>query len=118
MRRLALFLCFLLIAAGVAGQDAPSPRRSRQFAEPVSDARLDRLERWLKAVARHAPGVTDPQANEVAGWSQPDLQSLWIDVDVLVKLMRNTGMLQIQNHSPRGSAHRRKFSTRTVSCNG
>jgi len=100
MRRLALFLCFLLIAAGVAGQDAPSPRRSRQFAEPVSDARLDRLERWLKAVARHAPGVTDPQANEVAGWSQPDLQSLWIDVDVLVKLMRNTGMLQFKITPP------------------
>jgi len=100
MRRLALFLCFLLIAAGVAGQDAPSPRRSRQFAEPVSDARLDRLERWLKAVARHAPGVADPQANEVAGWSQPDLQSLWIDVDVLVKLMRNTGMLQFKITPP------------------
>ena len=100
MRRLALFLCVLLIAAGVAGQDAPSPRRSRQFAEPVSDARLDRLDRWLKAVARHAPGVADPQANEVAGWSQPDLQSLWIDVDVLVKLMRNTGMLQFKITPP------------------
>jgi len=51
-------------------------------------------------VARHAPGVADPQANEVAGWSQPDLQSLWIDVDVLVKLMRNTGMLQFKITPP------------------
>ena len=115
MRRLALFLCFLLIAAGVAGQDAPSPRRSRQFVEPVADARLDRLERWLKAVARHAPGVADPQANEVAGWSQPDLQSLWIDVNVLVKLMRNPRDAAIQHAPRRGSAHRRTFCYTTPS---
>jgi len=88
---LALFLCILLIAAGAAAQDGASQRRLRQYAEPVADARLDRLERWLKAVARHAPGVADPQANEVGGWSQADLQSLRIDVDVLVKLMRNRG---------------------------
>ena len=109
MRRLALFLCVLLIAAGVAGQDiaagvagqdAPSPRRLRQFAEPVADARLDRLERWLKAVARHTPGAADPQANEVGGWSQPDLQSLWIDVDVLVKSMRNPGILRFSITPP------------------
>jgi tetratricopeptide (TPR) repeat protein len=91
MRPLALFLCSLLIAAGVAAQDAASQRRWRAPADLVTDARIDRVERWLKAVARHEPGRVDLEAIDVGAWSQHDLQSLWIDVDVLVKLMRHPG---------------------------
>jgi tetratricopeptide (TPR) repeat protein len=79
----------------MAAQDGlSSQRRFRPFVEAVADARLDRLERWLKAVTRHEPGVADQEASEVGAWSQQDLQSLWIDVDVLVKLMRNPGTLR------------------------
>jgi tetratricopeptide (TPR) repeat protein len=89
MRPLALVLCCVLITP------APSARaQHRPSVEPVSDARIDRLERWLKAVARHRPGKADPESFDVGSWSQPDLQALWIDVDVLVKMMRNPGSLR------------------------
>jgi tetratricopeptide (TPR) repeat protein len=67
----------------------------------VDDARLDRLERWLKAAARHEPGSADQEATEVGSWAQRDLQMLWIDVDVLVKLMRHGGSLRFML-TPRG----------------
>ena len=89
MRPLALVLCCALFAS------APRVRaQHRPSAEPVSDARIDRLERWLKAVARHRPGKADPESFDVGSWSQSDLQALWIDVDVLVKMMRNPGSLR------------------------
>ena len=97
MRPLALPLCFLLIAAAA---DAPNVRAQRRPAAAwVADARIDRLERWLKAVARHEPGSEDQEAIEVGSWPQGDLQTLWIDVDVLVKLMRNPGATVILNGS-------------------
>jgi tetratricopeptide (TPR) repeat protein len=95
MRRLALVLCCALFAS------APSPRaQHRTPVEPVADARIDRLERWLKAVARHRPGETDQESFEVGSWSQPDLQALWIDVDVLVKMMRHPGSLRFSMRVP------------------
>jgi len=98
MRLLALPLCFLLIAAAA---DAPSVRaQQRPAVERVADARIDRLQRWLKAVARHEPGTDDQEAIEVGAWPQRDLQTLWIDVDVLVKLMRNPGALVFSVAAP------------------
>src|SRR6185295_17966585 len=89
MRPLALVLFCALLAP------APSLRAQRRRpVEPVADARIDRLERWLKAVARHQPGSADEESLAVGSWSQPDLQTLWIDVDVLVKLMRHPGSLR------------------------
>jgi tetratricopeptide (TPR) repeat protein len=95
MRPLALVLCCALLAS------APSAgAQHRTPVEPVADARIDRLERWLKAVARHRPGQADRESIDVGSWSQPDLQALWIDVDVLVKLMRNPGSLRFSIRVP------------------
>ncbi len=89
MRPLALVLCCTLLATAQRAR-----AQSRPSFEPVADARIDRLERWLKAVARHQPGQADQESFDVGSWSQPDLQALWIDVDVLVKMMRNPGSLR------------------------
>jgi hypothetical protein len=95
MRGVWLACCLCLVAAG---GDAPlatpgqyrTPGRIQplQPAEPVPDARIDRLERWLKAVTRHEPGADDEALREVGSWTNPDLRTLWIEVNVVVQLMR------------------------------
>jgi tetratricopeptide (TPR) repeat protein len=99
MRGVWLACCLCVVAAGggaapaEAGQDrTPSRFRTLRPAEPVADARIHRLERWLKAVTRHQPGADDEPLREVASWTNPDLRTLWIEVNVVVKLMRNPGM--------------------------
>jgi hypothetical protein len=57
--------------------------------ESAVDARLERLEQWLIAVLRHEPGTADESAAHVAAWSARDVRTLWIDVSVLVQLMRD-----------------------------
>ena len=56
--------------------------------EPAAAERLERLERWLKAAARHIPGEDDDALEEVAGWTNASLQDLWIDASVLVQITR------------------------------
>jgi tetratricopeptide (TPR) repeat protein len=53
------------------------------------EARLGRLEQWLKAVMRHEPGTTDAAAERVGAWSNSELRALWIDTYVVVQLIRN-----------------------------
>ena len=53
------------------------------------DARLARVEQWLKAVTRHKPGTPDDAALVVSRWSNAALRSLWVDTHVLAKLIRN-----------------------------
>ncbi|HWW86731.1 MAG TPA: hypothetical protein VNZ26_24215, partial [Vicinamibacterales bacterium] len=63
-------------------------RATRAAAAPDSDRALH-VERWLKAVLRHEPGSLDEPASEIAAWSNTDLSTLWIDLKVLIVLMRN-----------------------------
>jgi tetratricopeptide (TPR) repeat protein len=63
-------------------------RATRAAAAPDSDRALH-VERWLKAVLRHEPGSLDEPASEIAAWSNTDLSTLWIDLKVLIELMRN-----------------------------
>jgi tetratricopeptide (TPR) repeat protein len=99
----------LLLAAALAIVNAPSHARSRvalplldRFggshddgqrapirAEPEMDARLARVEYWLKAVMRHKPGTPDEAAVEVSQWSNAALRTLWVDTRVIVMLIRN-----------------------------
>jgi len=99
----------LLLAAALAIVNAPSHARSRIDIGPLApvarsldgdqrapiraesemDARLARVERWLKAVLHHKPGERDDAAREVNGWSNSELRMLWVDTNVLVKLIRN-----------------------------
>ena len=96
MRPVALSVSFLIAAAGT-----PSVRaQQRPPAVYVADARIDRLERWVKAAARHQPGTADEAAIELGSWPGRDLQTLWVDVDVLITLMRHTGQLRFSMRSP------------------
>ncbi len=99
----------VLLAAALAIVNAPSQARSRVAlarstasanpttvtsvrpirAEADMDARLARVERWLKAVMRHQPGTPDEAAVEVSQWSNAALRSLWVDTNVLLRLIRN-----------------------------
>ena len=101
--------CALLLAAALAIVNATSHARSRvvvgpfdcsirphndgqhAFVRPQSDmeARLARVEQWLKAAKRHTPGIADEAAIEVSGWSNTALRTLWVDMNVVVKLVRN-----------------------------
>jgi tetratricopeptide (TPR) repeat protein len=59
--------------------------------EQVGKGRLERLERWLKATARHAPGEDDDALAEMAAWPNAQLKQLWIDANVLTQVMRSAG---------------------------
>src|SRR3954468_16197199 len=83
-----LSAAFVPPAAGqsIAPQDG-GPRAFRL--QQDMDARLLRLDQWLKAIVRHEPGATDEPAERVGSWSNAELRSLWIDANVLVQLIRN-----------------------------
>ena len=77
--------------SGRSSQDFPlpdiDPRAPR--AQQNMEARLIRLEQWLKAAMRHEPGTTDDAAARVSAWSNSELRALWIDTNVVVQLIRN-----------------------------
>lgn len=90
-----------LVFAG--GLTARGPRLSLEASTPVStargqasaraaasdeDLRLERVQLWLTAVLKHEPGTTDASATQAASWSGQDLRTLWIDLNVLARLMR------------------------------
>src|SRR6266851_5801754 len=92
MRRVLFAVALILFAT--CGTSTGQPRRSgvpssspREVTVPAD--RLDRLQRWLKAVDRHEPGEQDEALAEVAAWTNTELRGLWIDVHVLSQLMRN-----------------------------
>jgi tetratricopeptide (TPR) repeat protein len=66
----------------------PPPRKAVTLESDI-DARLLRVQRWLTALMHHEPGEPDDAAKEVSAWSIGDLRQLWIDTNVLVKLIRN-----------------------------
>ena len=91
-----VFVIILLMrGAGEPGvhPDGVPPRASAaaqasQRVEQVLPDRLERLERWLKAVDGHRPGEDDAALAEVAAWSKDDLSGLWVDANALVQIMR------------------------------
>ena len=86
MRLLSLALGLFILAAGTGVRIAAQiPQRM----EPVAAARLVRLEQWLKALVRHTPGAEDEALAEAGSWSNGELRSLWIDVNVLIQVTRN-----------------------------
>ena len=92
---LGVSLCILAAAAApraAAGQlRAPGSGMPLPVFQTVADDRLIRLERWLEAAARHAPGEEDGALAEVAAWSQASLQQLWVDATVLIQMMSGRG---------------------------
>jgi hypothetical protein len=101
MRRALMFAAALAIVNTSAGthpraaasrQDIPvppPPPRKAVTLESDVDARLLRVQRWLTALLHHKPGEPDAAAKEVSAWSTGDLRQLWIDTNVLARLIRN-----------------------------
>jgi hypothetical protein len=95
MRLLSLVVCFCVLTAGL-GAPRVTAGQIRRPVEPLpfvpvesaAGDRLGRLERWLKAAARHAPGADDGALKEVAAWPNRNLRELWIDANVLIQIMR------------------------------
>jgi tetratricopeptide (TPR) repeat protein len=92
VNRWLLLIVLTLIGAGAApasGQlRAPASGARLPAVEEVGPGRLERLEQWLKAAARHAPGEDDEALTEAAEWPNSDLKKLWIDVNALVQIIR------------------------------
>jgi hypothetical protein len=78
-------LASTLDVRAAAAQSAADPR----------DARILRVEQWLKAALHHTPGEPDEAAALVGSWSDDDLRALWTDASTLVALMRNTRLTRI-----------------------
>ena len=93
-RRLPLVLGLCMLGAGAlpvaAGQRmrAPGSGMPLPAIETVGPGRLDRLELWLKAAARHMPGEDDAQLEEIARLSNQHLRDLWTDSNVLAQITR------------------------------
>src|SRR5438445_5869964 len=117
MRRV-LFAVALLIATawpasgGQMRRSGVPTELSRKVQDVTSD-RIERLRQWLKAVDRHEPGVEDDEVVAVGGWSNAQLRSLWIDVNVLSQLMRNVRLsrFMIRMESQRNATEIRFTST-------
>ena len=86
--RRSMLVAFVCFSASSARAQVDAPKLS----EPVADARIDRIELWVKAVASHRPGGMDEAANAIAAWPNGDLQALWIEITNLVALMRKPAL--------------------------
>jgi hypothetical protein len=87
----------------VVGQLAVGPRSLPPQREiVVSTDRVDRLERWLKAVDQHEPGELDDAASEIGRFSAAALRDLWVDAQSFVALMRDrkTSVFQAPSSPP------------------
>jgi hypothetical protein len=119
--RRALRVALVLGAAvstplGANGQlRGPSSPAAGSAIEQVGQERLVRLEQWLKAVARHAPGEDDDALLEVAAWPNAALKLLWIDANVLTQMIRavNANRFTIRPEGQRVGTQVRYSSTQT-----
>ena len=104
MGRASFALLFLPLAVQVVvGQLQVGPRALPPQREIiVSTDRVDRLERWLKAVDQHEPGEIDDAASEIGRFSETALRDLWVDAQSLVALMRDrkTSVFQATSGPP------------------
>src|SRR5262245_60284475 len=78
----AFAVAVTLTATSAAASDA-------QSVVIVPDDRIARVEQWLKAAALHEPGTEDQWATLVGSWTSAEVGALWIDVNLLVRVMRN-----------------------------
>jgi hypothetical protein len=89
-RPLVVSACVSVAGAvpAAAGQlRAPASGARLPAIEEVGPGRLERLEQWVKAAARHAPGEDDDALTEAASWPNADLKKLWFDVNALVQII-------------------------------
>ena len=95
MRLLPCAVClFATLAVSVSGvsQDRRAPGSGiRLRVDLVESRRIELLEQWIKAVARHVPGEEDATLVEIAGWPNANLKQLYLDANALLQTMRRIG---------------------------
>jgi tetratricopeptide (TPR) repeat protein len=89
----AVSLASALMASAI-GAPARGDQPVRDAATP--DARIYKVERWLKGVLHHTPGDTDEAVLEISSWSTTAMAALRIDEDVLSRLMRDPRLSSFQ----------------------
>jgi tetratricopeptide (TPR) repeat protein len=110
-RTLLLGVTIASMFVGIAPVIRASPQARRSGQPPavltpdstVTPERINRFERWLKAVDRHEPGTTDDALEDVASWPTADLRPLWADVKFLAALMRNLKLARVAASTPSGN---------------
>lgn len=108
MRPAALALA-LSMAVGVG----PGAKARAQDAGPFA-----LLGQWLSAVERHEPGEADTALLAAAAWSGQDLQQLWIDVQVLLDVVRNPKQSRFRVEAPEYDTFPGGRNGRTLSFRG
>jgi len=88
----------LIVFVALAGLALPLAAPAAPTDDP--NARILRVERWLKAVLSHQPGWKDDAVSEVAAWSNADLRTLGVDERVLLELMQNPAAKQVKAATP------------------
>jgi tetratricopeptide (TPR) repeat protein len=101
LRPLVVTVALLLSSAATVAQQRPAPIPQMPQATPslleasvATDARISRIELWLKALVDHEQGFSDAALTSVASWWGDDLQSLWLDLNSVVRLMRSPGTVR------------------------
>ncbi len=92
--RSAVFVAVVLVAAPSA---AAAQRGDRDGWD------VTRLTTWLRVVETHVPGQIDGALIAATAWTRDDLQLLWIDVQVLLRLAERPGdtRFRVQPLAPR-----------------
>jgi len=120
LRPLASALAVLCgLAASGAASSQSTPRRdylgNAELRADVGDARIDRVEQWLKAVARHEPGGMDEASVAIDDWPNDDGRDFWIEATVLTRLMhdpsRRTATYEIASQSSRSRTIAVRYTT-------
>ena len=83
----------LLVLVGLLVFAASAPRTfaGQSNTTNPTDPRYERVEQWLKAVLHHQPGEVDDAGRLVASWTDADVRTLRLDVNVVVQIMRAPG---------------------------
>ena len=98
--RLSVVTAALLLSGGALGAQVQRQQPIPPAATPLpeisiaTDARISRVEFWLKALLDHEQGITDEALKTVASWWGDDLQTMRLDVNALLRLMRSPGTVR------------------------
>jgi len=93
IRGLAFAVALGLLESSGAAQQQRAPGSGMLLPATLVEAgRIERLERWMRAVARHVPGEQDAAFVEIAGWPNANLKPLFVDASALVQTIGHAGV--------------------------
>src|SRR5262245_22879012 len=76
-----------LSAVSFTSKQLSADSRRRVDNEPSSH-RVALVTNWTDAVRTHDPGTDDGPAYAIAGWTNRDIKTLWLDVQTLIRFAR------------------------------